>query len=345
MKAARAASAAPAEFILSVVSGPDKGAAYQLLPPMTTIGRGPTNDVELTDPKCSRSHATVEFSGSDAIMRAAHDRAVIVVNGVQMREAPLRDGDSIRLGDTDFKFSERSPKPRPSLSIAAPNTAPSATPPTPRPGPALSPTHWGAPASAPYRAGPAPELRQRVDETKRGGGRLLFYGAIVAIALLMGWVLTSSPKQKATQTTVRSSADADAEIAALGERASNARKKKNMSPDERSRFLEADGHFRTGFRDFQKTQYDRALKSFETALAIDPKHEMATHYQKRASRMREQTLTDWMKEGRAYREKSMYSRCAAALDKVIKAIPNAQDVRRRESEALRDECDALNEAN
>ena len=54
------------KFTISVRSGPDAGAVYQLLPPRVTIGRDPSsNNVVVNDPKVSRNAAIIEFSPQD----------------------------------------------------------------------------------------------------------------------------------------------------------------------------------------------------------------------------------------------------------------------------------------
>src|SRR5690606_30141964 len=45
---------------LRVVTGPDAGAEYQLRPGQATIGRGPNNDIVLSDQLVSKRHARIE---------------------------------------------------------------------------------------------------------------------------------------------------------------------------------------------------------------------------------------------------------------------------------------------
>lgn len=329
---ARAAAAAPVKFIVSVRSGPDKGAIYQLLPPRATIGRGSTNDIPLSDPRCSRNQAVIEFVAAGAVVRDLSERGSLAINGISMREAPLRDGDVVRVGDTELAYRVEG-APRVELALAPPSAQ--ASP--------IQADPWGAPRNAPYRAGPAPQNRAR-PKAPESDGRLRFYLIVLIVGGALAWMVLSAPKPTNVKPTIRTSADVDTEIVNIGKRVDDVRKK-IVSPEAKQRMFEADRHFREGFRDLQDGYYDRAMRSFETSLALEPRHELAAFYYGRAKTKREALVSDWMKSGRQYREKNMYARCMGDLDKAIKSIPNPQDPRRRESQALWDECQALMESN
>ena len=115
------------------------------------------------------------------------------------------------------------------------------------------------------------------------------------------------------------------------------------SEEERRRYEEAQAHYLMGFRDFQKGNYSRAMKSFETARAIDPNHEMAKRYYSLSARQRDEFVARHLLEGRRYKEKNMYTRCVSSLDKALKALGETsdQDLKVKEAKALRNECDAL----
>jgi pSer/pThr/pTyr-binding forkhead associated (FHA) protein len=73
---------------------------------LTRIGRRVTSDIVLDDATVSRRHALVlERDGAPLI---ADDRSLngVFVNGQRVREARLRDGDEVRLGDRLMRYLE-----------------------------------------------------------------------------------------------------------------------------------------------------------------------------------------------------------------------------------------------
>lgn len=65
-----------------------------------TIGRDETNDMTVTDPSVSRHHAHVTRRGGLIIITDLESRNGTFLNGVQITESVLRDGDEINLGGT-----------------------------------------------------------------------------------------------------------------------------------------------------------------------------------------------------------------------------------------------------
>ena len=73
---------------------------------LTRIGRRATSDIVLDDTTVSRRHALVlERAGAPVI---ADDRSLngVYVNGRRVREAPLRHGDEVRIGDRIMRYLE-----------------------------------------------------------------------------------------------------------------------------------------------------------------------------------------------------------------------------------------------
>ena len=69
------------------------------------IGRGMDGAIVLTDPLCSRVHAVITCTdGSDWQIRDADSRNGTFVNDQKVDEAMLVEGNSIRVGSTEFAF-------------------------------------------------------------------------------------------------------------------------------------------------------------------------------------------------------------------------------------------------
>ncbi|MHC4199705.1 MAG: FHA domain-containing protein [Planctomycetota bacterium] len=68
-----------------------------------TIGRSSECDIKLTDPSVSRLHVVVEASGDTIEVRDQESRSGIRVNGSEVSDGVLRDGDELRVGKVVFK--------------------------------------------------------------------------------------------------------------------------------------------------------------------------------------------------------------------------------------------------
>lgn len=68
------------------------------------IGRGLECRIVLTDPRCSRVHAAVEFRENEWWIDDADSRNGTYVNGQKIDSAQLIDGNFLRVGDTEFTF-------------------------------------------------------------------------------------------------------------------------------------------------------------------------------------------------------------------------------------------------
>lgn len=79
------------------------GTAHALTLAVTRLGRGSEADLRIEDGGISRQHAEV-LLGQQVVLRDAGSTNGTYVNGIQVREAVLRDGDVIRIGGTSITF-------------------------------------------------------------------------------------------------------------------------------------------------------------------------------------------------------------------------------------------------
>lgn len=327
------------KFMMTVKEGPDKGVAFQLLPPHVTIGRGPENNVALKDPRMSRSSAVIEFSPDVIVVRDVSTRGNLIVNGHKTTEASIKDGDIIRIGDTVLQFIVEA------IALALQPAATMA--PRPMPGPGFPPHGFSLPgtsygmATTPPGMAP-PSHPSRTPKNPESAKRIRFYAVVGIVLLAFAWLMNSSPAKKTKEVGLRTVEDIEKEIKGSEELQEQVLKKRAFRNDEeRTRYEEAQKHYLEGFRDYQKGQWVRAMRSFETARAIDPEHQLARRYYKLAEKQRDEMVSMLMIEGRRYREKNMYARCIAALDKVLDAIPNKDDVKYKQAEVLLNECKVM----
>ena len=88
-----------------VLSLPKGGKREFVLPNTTvTLGRETTNDILLYDPKVSRVHTRIDFSGKNYILIDLGSANGSRVNGSRVKQAVLKPGDEIQLGDSTLRF-------------------------------------------------------------------------------------------------------------------------------------------------------------------------------------------------------------------------------------------------
>jgi hypothetical protein len=77
------------------------GAAHEVEFPgsVATVGRDPSSDLVLNDPKCSRRHAVIETGVDGITIRDSGSANGVFVNGKKSERSRLHDGDVIKLGD------------------------------------------------------------------------------------------------------------------------------------------------------------------------------------------------------------------------------------------------------
>jgi hypothetical protein len=77
------------------------GTPHPVEPPGVVIGRGAEADLRISDPGISRRHAEIRVQGRGAKVVDLGSTNGTTVDGAKVREATLRDGQRIRVGNTD----------------------------------------------------------------------------------------------------------------------------------------------------------------------------------------------------------------------------------------------------
>ena len=68
---------------------------------VAVVGRDPSCDLVINDPKCSRRHAVVEAGPDGLVIRDSGSANGILVNGRRTERSPLVAGDVFRIGDVE----------------------------------------------------------------------------------------------------------------------------------------------------------------------------------------------------------------------------------------------------
>jgi len=131
------------------------------------VGRDPGCDIVLNDSKCSRRHAVVEDGPEGLVIQDSGSANGIYVNDKKVEKAPLRPGDSVRLGEVTLRLLAEigetvivAPE---DLDLAAirggPVERPPVSPPSPAPPGPAPPKEPPARAPVRSRLAPAREVR------------------------------------------------------------------------------------------------------------------------------------------------------------------------------------------
>lgn len=92
---------------LFVIQGVDQGRRYTLDESVTTIGRDTSNKLRLRDPEASRRHAEIRLKTSGRILVDLESSNGVFVNGQQIQNKKLVNGDQIQIGKTILLFASR----------------------------------------------------------------------------------------------------------------------------------------------------------------------------------------------------------------------------------------------
>lgn len=72
----------------------------------TVMGRAPEADVRLSSKRASREHAFLRVRGTDCVLVDNDSHNGVILNGVKVHSAVLRDGDVIQAADNVFVYHE-----------------------------------------------------------------------------------------------------------------------------------------------------------------------------------------------------------------------------------------------
>jgi len=93
-----------------IVTLPDgTEASHDLAEDLTTIGRLSDNTIQIEDPSVSSHHAEIDFSGGQYQLRDLDSTNGTRVNDKSFKEGPLHDGDRVRFGKIESRFTSPVP--------------------------------------------------------------------------------------------------------------------------------------------------------------------------------------------------------------------------------------------
>lgn len=89
---------------LMAIAGPMAGTEFYLVDDVTTIGRIKGNTIVIPDASVSSRHAALKIDEMRYEIADLNSQNKVLVNGQQVHKVFLKDGDRIKLGDTEMQF-------------------------------------------------------------------------------------------------------------------------------------------------------------------------------------------------------------------------------------------------
>jgi len=81
-----------------------QGVNFELVEGLTSVGRNPTNDLKVSDAAVSSFHCELVVTGSSIVVRDLDSTNGTYIEGEPVREAILKPGQLLRLGNLELKL-------------------------------------------------------------------------------------------------------------------------------------------------------------------------------------------------------------------------------------------------
>ncbi|MFN7919341.1 MAG: sigma 54-interacting transcriptional regulator [Bryobacteraceae bacterium] len=98
-----------AEARLEALAGPRQGEVFALGSKELSIGRDPENDISVLDSSASRRHCVIRLKPEGFELTDLESRNTTQVNDLPVKARFLANGDRIRVGKSEFIFTQRQP--------------------------------------------------------------------------------------------------------------------------------------------------------------------------------------------------------------------------------------------
>lgn len=329
------ALSSPAETKWTIISGAMTGTVRLMAVRNFTIGRSPECEfVMVNDPKCSRKHATVEWTAQGCEIACLNENNLLFVNGRPVERSLLHDGDVLTLGETEVQFNlttlpeTRRPKASGHTRIALleiPNAVPATT---------AFPSANTASPHAPMRP------RKPSAGSPTNPGKIIFY---FVLGLIVLWLFTGNGAKKKAELALRTEQQIQADIDSANKLNEAAQNLPGKRLDGSVNTRQAQENYVRGFRDYRKGQFERSLDSFQACLALDPAHVLCNRYIRLAQRRFNELVQYDIVLGRAYRDQNQFQACRAAFRNVMVMVKDANSAAYKEAKANYDACNSMAE--
>ena len=294
-----------------VVRGPDYGAVYILLGSPATVGRGEENDLVISDLKASRSHARIEWTpqlGCKVIDNSSANG--ILHNNQKVKEARLKFGDTISLGETLIEYV---PSDVGTQLLRAPARKAEEIEAEQKKLEQLKAERFGLVSLKTLFGG---SNKTTAAQTAAPGGKknILLLVALGAAAFLLFGDDPDSSKKPSPKPSGSAGSDANhtASLSAY----------LPISPDT-ARTIET--LYKEGMREYFDGNYSRAKTQFETILEISPTHPLANLYLQNCDLAIKNSVKRSLEQGKKAFEAGKLREARAAYSQVMRYLYRDKD--------------------
>jgi pSer/pThr/pTyr-binding forkhead associated (FHA) protein len=234
---------------LLVSQGAEENVCFCLVGPKIIIGREEGCDIRLDDAKTSRQHADLTFVKNHYVLTDLGSANGVLVNNMRVTQVPIKPGDVIVVGLTIFEVY---PPPAATMNAAA----------------ALI------------------KEKEAEEKNKVGRSRILVFG-LVLLAFYLAFAVSEEHVQTLRQKARVELVDEKVEKKKLTKKEAKDALREYMpiaASDEKNRKKDAENFYKIGVRELDNRNFRRAISAFETALTVDPTHELSKIYMKRAKK-------------------------------------------------------------
>ncbi len=267
------------------------------------LGRADDNDIVVKDNKCSRYHALLEMREQGLVIKNVSSNNRIFVDGLEVNETLLHPNAVIKLGDTEIQLFVS--------GLEALAVAPD------------MPADLSMPTTAPIK--------------KKSP---LFY-AYVAIAGIGLYLLLSDGTSTTPDELLNDDGKIQTEIIEAQKITEKLQNLKYTSGKDSKQYLDAQEEYLKGFRDYREGNYSRSITSFQAALALYPKHELAKKYEILSKRKLDESIQASMQEGNRYLEQGRYNEAISSYRNVMILIKSPENLTYKEAKAKYDQAQAI----
>ncbi len=290
-------------YRLLCMTGPNKGKVYYLAGKRILIGRGEKVDIQIVDTKISREHAELSQAEGTYTITDLGAQNGVIVNDKKVKQAKLKDGEKIVIGQTVFKYNIFIITESVEMALAEAN-----------PDSQLAKDiKKGIKVKIPTRAGKESDFKPEASRTttkENKGSRMIIVVIIVCSVL---YVLFNDDKPASAKSRKVMSVNDDAD--AFNE---SVVAKKQVLDEESQKKLNAFIH--SGRREFREGNYFRAMEEFRLALLISPSNGQASFYLSKAKQRLDDEINKNFEKGAQEQDAKKFQAAIVSFCGVIQLI-------------------------
>ncbi len=289
-------------YRLLCMTGPNKGKVYYLIGKRIIIGRGDKADIQIVDTKISREHAELSLAENTYTITDLGAQNGVIVNDKKVKQAKLKDGEKVVIGQTVFKYNLYDIKESLEMIIAEAN-----------PDSQLSKDiKKGIKVKVPTRGNKESDYRPEAASSPKENksSRMILFTVVISSVL---YVLFNGDKPAAAK--LKKNVNINDEVDAFNE---SVVVKKQILDEDSQKKLNAFIH--SGRREFREGNYFRAMEEFRLALLISPNNGQASFYLSKAKQRLDDEISKNFEKGAQEQDAKKFQGAIVSFCGVIQLI-------------------------